>query len=184
MSAFGQVSADEALWLAEEAGLIAKRPLRERWPRLFLPGKGLVGLTDAPCLPWPLGSPAESSAGCRLTEIQERCEILPGADDPLIPIPARWSRGMPLPATYEPEEIPGHPDYGLADGEPAPSAAPVDWLAERREKAAVSPGRHPITIEPGSIDLFATRIKASGVAFAVTVTEGEWQGGCFPCALS
>ncbi len=169
MSAFGQVSADEALWLAEEAGLIAKRPLRERWPRLFLPGKGLVGLTDAPCLPWPLGSPAESSAGCRLTEIQERCEILPGADDPLIPIPARWSRGMPLPATYEPEEIPGHPDYGLA---------------ERRKKAAVPPGRHPITIEPGSIDLFATRIKASGVAFAVTVTEGEWQGGCFPCALS
>ena len=37
-------------------------------------------------------------------------------------------------------------------------------------------GRYPIEIRADSIELFATR-KTSGVAFAVVITGGVWQGG-------
>ena len=151
MSARPVVADYEVVWFLESEGLLPLRPIAERWPRLVAVPPG--HFTEYP-------------------------EILPGDDGPIIPVPAHWYPGVPLPATYEPEEIQGYVEQA---SEPAAPSQP-DYLAERLKQAAVPAGRYPIAILPRGIAAFTTR-QTSGVTFAVTVTEGPWQGGEIPLRL-
>jgi len=151
MNARPAIADSEVVWFLEEEGLLPKRPPAARWPRLVAVPPG--HLTESP-------------------------EILPGDGGPIIPVPAHWYPGVPLPATYEPEEIQGYVEQA---SEPAAPSQP-DYLAERLKQAAVPAGRYPIAILPRGIAAFTTR-QTSGVTFAVTVTEGPWQGGEIPLRL-
>ena len=90
-----------------------------------------------------------------------------------------WAEGVALPATWEPEEIPGHPDHGLGDRDCAPPPLPeppIDALAAARKGRALLPdGRYQIEIVPHGFKQF-TSATTRGIGFIVKVMAGAETG--------
>ena len=138
----------EVIWFLEEEGLLPKRSLAERWPDLFA----------SPPLPVQPGTIAGHLD-----------DVLPGDDGPIVPVPERWYPGVPLPATWEPEEIPGYVEPGFAPAEPEPARFfdPANMIPP--------PGKYQIVLLP--LDLERVRRKgARGFACFVSIVGGPFAG--------